>query len=249
MENGAGFLFAYQAFFCFSSNMAKAPPSAPRAARSSLPEVERAAARKVATLRREAGLTLAELGAKSGFSAAYLSRVERGEVALSLAGLARLAEVFAVPAASFLDEGGVQPPYVLCRAGEGKRLWLRGRDGIRVSLLADAKKSKLLEPLLVEVESAGRRQPVVGHPGQEFVHVISGRCTYVLGDERLQLEAGDSLYFDARIPHAALPDSGERCRLLSVVASEDYRFHGEIARFLDQAPAAAKKPRARAGKA
>lgn len=219
------------------------PAKPPARVARGLPEVELAAARKLAALRREAGLTLAELGEKAGFSGAYLSRVERGEVAPSLAGLARLAEVFAVPAAAFLDPGGAQPPMIVCRAGRGKAVWLRGRGGIRVSLLADEKKSKLMEPLLVEVESAGARQPVLGHPGQEFVHVISGRCTYVVGEQRLALETGDSLYFDATVPHAALPDSGEPCRLLSVVASEDYRFHGEIARFLDQPPSRARAKR------
>jgi transcriptional regulator with XRE-family HTH domain len=69
-------------------------------------------------LRREGGLTLGEFGARAGFSSAYLSREEQGQVALSVAGLARLSEVFALPVAALLDEPASPVPYVVNRAGE-----------------------------------------------------------------------------------------------------------------------------------
>jgi mannose-6-phosphate isomerase-like protein (cupin superfamily) len=37
--------------------------------------------------------------------------------------------------------------------------------------------------------------------GFEFKFMLHGRCDYHIGDEILKLEKGDSLYFDASIPH------------------------------------------------
>lgn len=204
-------------------------------------EVERRVSNRIASLRKESGLTLRQLGEKSGFSQAYLSRVENGRVAISLAGLARLADVFVAPMEAFFESIESRKSLVVCRAGEGKKVWLRGRNGIRVSLLADEKRGKLMEPLLVEVESTGKHQPIKSHPGQEFVYVVSGRCKYRIGAEILDLREHDSVYFDATTPHAALPISGQACRLLSVVTSEDYRFHGNIGRFVDLPDAPSQK--------
>ena len=74
----------------------------------SSPGVEAIVARRIGALRREAGLTLREMGAKTGLSDAYLSRVENGQIAITLASLEKLAEVFATPITTFF-EGEAEP--------------------------------------------------------------------------------------------------------------------------------------------
>jgi transcriptional regulator with XRE-family HTH domain len=63
--------------------------------------IEQTIARRVAAQRREVGLTLREFGEKTGLSDAYLSRVENGRAALTIASLARIADVFATPLTRF----------------------------------------------------------------------------------------------------------------------------------------------------
>ncbi|MDX2185958.1 MAG: cupin domain-containing protein [Opitutaceae bacterium] len=195
--------------------------------------VELGVARRISSLRKETDLTLRELGEKTGLSEGYLSRVENGQTAITLANLARVAEAFATPISAFFDDSEADHPVILRRRGEGKHVWLRGRNGVRVTFLADEKKGKLMEPLIVDVASASEQMPVVGHAGQEFVHVLEGECDYLYGGDRYTLRPGDSMYFDATVPHAALRTNDKPCLLISVVCSEDYRFHGNIARFLD----------------
>jgi transcriptional regulator with XRE-family HTH domain len=189
-------------------------------------------ARRIVALREENELTLAELARLCGLSAAYLSRVENEKAAVTLASLEKLAAAFATPVSTFFETSAASRPYALCRRGKGKRVRFRGRHGVDVHLLADEKHGKLMEPILVEVESAGARQPVLAHAGEEFMHIVQGRCLFLYGREEIVLEEGDSIYFDATIDHAVRPIEKARCRLLSVVSSPDYRHHGNITRLM-----------------
>jgi transcriptional regulator with XRE-family HTH domain len=197
------------------------------------PRVEAIVAQRLAALRREVGLTLRELSAKTGLSDAYLSRVENGQTAVTLASLEKLAEVFATPITAFFEEEEKPQRLVLCRAGAGRKARFRGRTGTLVQLLADEKHAKLMEPLIVDVASAPSPVPPVDHPGEEFNYVISGRCTFLFGDQKHTLAAGDSVYFDATVPHATHAIHGAPCQLLAVVTSRDFQVHRNIGKVLE----------------
>src|SRR5690606_14547099 len=127
--------------------------------------IEQIIARRIAALRRENGLTLREFGEKTGLSDAYLSRVENGHAALTIASLARIADVCATPLTSFFEDVEEPARLVVTRAGTGRKVRFRGRAGTLVSLLADEKINKLMEPLVVDVASAPRDVPLQSHPG------------------------------------------------------------------------------------
>lgn len=208
----------------------RARPAGPPPTPSVAPEIERTIARRVAALRREVGLTLREFGEKAGLSHAYLSRVENGHAALTIASLARIAEVFATPLTAFFDEAESPRPLVLRRAGTGRKVRFRGRSGTLVSLLADEKHAKLMEPLLVDVASAPGKVPLRSHPGEEFNYVIEGSCRLWFGREQHVLHAGDAVYFDATVNHALHAINRRPCRILAVVSSHDFQFHRNISK-------------------
>jgi transcriptional regulator with XRE-family HTH domain len=200
----------------------------------SIAGVEALVARRIGALRREVGLTLRELGAKTGLSDAYLSRVENGQIAITLASLAKLAEVFATPITTFFESEAEPRRLVLCRAGTGRQARFRGRSGTLVRLLADEKHAKLMEPLVVDVPSAAKPVKPMAHAGEEFNYVISGRCQFLFEREKHTLEAGDSVYFDATVPHAVHAIRGEPCQLLAVVTSRDFQVHRDVSRILEE---------------
>jgi len=197
------------------------------------PSAELLVARRIAALRRELGLTLRALAAKTGLSDAYLSRVENGQAAITLASLEKLAAVFVTPLTTFFEEEPEPERLALCRAGEGRPARFRGRSGTLVQLLANEKHGKLMEPLLVDVASAGRPVRPVGHPGEEFNHVLSGRCAFLFDGKKYVLSTGDSVYFDATVPHAVHAIKKEPCLLLAVVTSRDFQMHRNIAKILE----------------
>lgn len=191
-------------------------------------------ARRVAALRAESKLTLRELAERTGLSDAYLNRVERQKTPINIANLEKVAGAFEVSLASFFEADTARQPVVITRARAGRKVRFRGRDGFRVELLADAKKGKLMEPLLVDLASARRVVPPQSHAGQEFNFVLEGRCLFLFGKERIELGPGDAVYFDASVPHVCQALGKGPSRLLAVAASADYPLHGNIAVLLEE---------------
>lgn len=191
-------------------------------------------ARRIAVLRRENKLTLRELSEHTGLSEAYLNRVERQKTPINIANLEKVANAFTVPLGSFFETDTARQPLIITRAGTGKKVRFRGRGGFRVELLADPKKGKLMEPLLVDLSSAREEVPLQSHPGQEFNYVVDGRCLFLFGKDRIELRIGDAVYFDASVPHVCRAVGRSVSRILAVVASSDYPLHGNIAVLLNR---------------
>lgn len=198
-----------------------------------LSSVEILVASRLSALRREVGMTLRELAAKTGLSDAYLSRVENGRIAVTLASLEKLAEIFATPIATFFEEEIKPRRLVISRKGKGQKVRFRGRSGALAQLLADEKHGKLMEPLIVDVSSAIKPVEPLAHPGEEFNFVISGSCQFLFDGETHMLREGDSVYFDATAPHAVHAIEKVECKLLAVVTSRDFQIHRNISKVLE----------------
>lgn len=192
-------------------------------------------ARRLAALRAESGLTLRDVAKRTGLSDAYLNRVERQKTPINIANLEKVALAFGVPLASFFEANAAQEPLVVTRAGAGRTARFRGRRGFRAEMLAERKKGKLMEPILVDLASAKSAVPLQSHPGQEFNYVVEGRCVFHFGKERIELATGDAVYFDATVPHVCRAIGKGPARILAVVASANYPLHGDISVLLDDA--------------
>lgn len=193
------------------------------------------AACRVEALRAESGLTLREVALRTGLSASYLNRVERQKTPINIANLEKVALAFGVTLASFFEANTAQEPLVITRARTGKMARFPGRKGFLVELLAERKKGKLMEPILVNLASAKETVPLQSHPGQEFNYVMEGRCVFHFGKDRVELGPGDAIYFDATVPHVCRARDAGPARILAVVASENYPLHGNISVLLDEA--------------
>jgi len=178
---------------------------------------------------------LRDVASRTGLSDAYLNRVERQKTPINIANLEKIALAFGVPLASFFDTNAAQDPLVITRAGAGKTARFRGRTGFRAHLLANGKKGKLMEPILVDLASAKAAVPLQAHPGQEFNYVVEGRCIFLFGRERIELATGDAIYFDAAVPHVCRALGKGPSRILAIVASANYPLHGDISVLLDDA--------------
>jgi quercetin dioxygenase-like cupin family protein len=58
-----------------------------------------------------------------------------------------------------------------------------------------------MEPLLVTLDSSKSQAAAVSHSGQEFNYVVEGQVKITVGKSDYILSPGDSIYFDARLPH------------------------------------------------
>ena len=55
------------------------------------------------------------------------------------------------------------------------------------------------------------------HPGQEFNYVLKGTLMIVIDGKEFVLNAGDSLYFDASLPHGMKAMESEPAEFLAII--------------------------------
>ena len=149
------------------------------------------------------GMTMSQLSDASGVSTAMISKIERGQVSASLNTLGALARAIDVPVVNFLADIAEQTDISHVRAGAGMQVRREGETFAHVfrqigQAHADAVQ---LRVYLIELDDPTSGEPLLSHPGVEFIHVLEGSISYRCGRTCFHLEQGDSLTFETRTPH------------------------------------------------
>lgn len=180
-----------------------------------------------AAIRRERvlqGLKIADVAGLANISKGMLSRIENAQVSTSLDTLQRLCDSLGLHLSNlFKDfdrpEGGAQ----LIKRGEGHEVVRRGTErGHTYHLLSYQQgPHKDIEPFLVLMDDASEVFPTFSHPGTEFIYMLAGKLEYRHGNNTYSLEPGDSLTFDAEIPHGPEKLTEVPIELLSITTYRD----------------------------
>jgi len=105
----------------------------------------------------------------------------------------------------------------VCRRGKGVQV--ERYPGYEYSSLAYNFKGRTLEPLLVQLDSSRPQAAQVAHFGQEFNYVVEGRMKVTVGRAEYILAAGDSIYFDATLPHSQSAVDGS-AQFITIIQEE-----------------------------
>jgi mannose-6-phosphate isomerase-like protein (cupin superfamily) len=108
-----------------------------------------------------------------------------------------------VPLKDFFE--GMELPngkdYLLVKASDQQALQKEDREGFDYKfILAQQLAPATMEVALLSVK-AGAKSRATQTDGFEMKYILSGRCDYFIGEEKISLEEGDTLYFDASKPH------------------------------------------------
>ncbi|WP_062216459.1 helix-turn-helix domain-containing protein [Streptomyces sp. NBRC 109706] len=162
-------------------------------------------------LRRHAGLTLEAAARRAELSPAHLSRLETGHRQPSLPVLLGLARVYGTTVSGLLGETAALPDPVI-RAGDAAPQDVGGW-----SYRQAGASGRAMHALRVSVPAGGGQSDLVRvHPGEEWLHVLSGRLLLSLGDVDHTLDAGDSAHFDSLTPHRIRAATSQGAELLFV---------------------------------
>lgn len=71
------------------------------------------------------------------------------------------------------------------------------------------------ECVLLDIKPQAKRDKVTTD-AFEYKYIISGQCSYQIGEDQVDLTSGDSLFFDGRIPHVPINCGTETARMLVV---------------------------------
>ena len=181
--------------------------------------LEAAIGRQVRALRRKLDMTVTELAGQAGLSSGMLSKIENGLTSPSLATLKGLAGALNVPFTALFHKFEEQHSATFVKAGQGLKIERRGtRNGHQYQLLGHSLgKSIAVEPYLITLTHESEVFPVFQHEGLEFLYILEGRMTYRHGGDAYPMAPGDSLFFDAEVPHGPEALESLPIRFLSVI--------------------------------
>jgi transcriptional regulator with XRE-family HTH domain len=154
----------------------------------------------VRSLRKERGYSLEEMAALTGVSRATLSQIETSKTNPTIAILWKIAAGLQIPFAALLGEERVERLRVLRR---GDAQVLRSADGRMESRpLTPAGASAQVECYELRLAPRSLSRSEAHAKGTcESLTVLTGTLRIQVGDQVSELAAGDSVYFEADVPH------------------------------------------------
>lgn len=175
-------------------------------------------------LRRRQKMNLMTLSERTGLSISTLSKIENNQIELTYAKLMLISDGLGVNLSELIFTSDRRP---VPERHSGRRSITprEARKGATTSnyeygyLNTDlAKKSMVPVVARVKQSELSAFGPLAVHPGEELIYVLSGAVIVHTEDyEPTVLRAGDSMYFDASMPHAVLnQDADEEAEIIFI---------------------------------
>lgn len=161
--------------------------------------VESCLGRCLRELREGRGFSLRALAEESGLSVNTISLIENGKSTPSVTTLQKISVALQVPIVAFFHAEQDEPKVFHTKAGQ--RVQVPVENGYLEDLGQESSEGSF-RPFLVTLmpESNSGIDPLI-HTGYEFVYCLSGRIAYLVENKRYLLEPGDSIFFEAHLPH------------------------------------------------
>ena len=165
-----------------------------------IPQVEQIAAR-VRELRDILDIDADAIAEKIGVSRETYDDYENAKTDIPVGKLYLIASEMGVdPTVLLLGDQPRMVDYTLVRQGNG--LEVERYAGYKFTSLAYNYIDREMEPMIVSLDASDAPHAPVTHDGQEFNMVLSGTVAVRLGEHEYILSAGDSIYFNPKIPHS-----------------------------------------------
>lgn len=179
---------------------------------------------RIKAIREKKEITLQQLAQKTGYTSALLNQIENHMMSPPLGALGKIANALGVRIGELWgeDKGGA---YALVRKDERPSASsFASKEGVSYGYsyqsLGFGMKDRHIESYFVVLEPPTVKNPKPSvHDGEEFLFVLSGRMEVFLGDHADILEAGDSIQFDATIPHRVSCAGEEKTQIVAVIWS------------------------------
>jgi transcriptional regulator with XRE-family HTH domain len=192
-------------------------------AASDCPRVEIIVGRHLRKLRAKRGLSIRSLAEISNLNVNTLSLIENSRTSPSISTLQSLASALEVPITAFFETDPPTSNISYQKSG------LRPRAAFENGVLEDLGAGLTLhggQPFLVTLEPMANSgsNPIV-HTGIELVFCLEGQITYTIEDQLYPLDPGDSLLFEACLPHCWQNIGETASRSLLIMCPTDESDH------------------------
>lgn len=166
-----------------------------------------------------------ELAKKSGLSLEEIQAYEEGEDTPKIAGLISMSRALDVNVAEIFRDRPQSASFEILRKSQRERVspWLQASSSkikdYAYELLTYPGENKHLDAYMIEVPPRQGKKPYdnLTHPGEEFFYVLEGRLLGEFGDQKVEIETGDAIYFRSQTPHCITNPYEEKARALVVI--------------------------------
>ena len=167
---------------------------------------------RIRKIREEKGLSLEEISNMTGFDVSFLSSIEKNKIQPQLGTLIKLSKALD-SAFGRLVSGVGDKLYSITRKDERRTVSRStSKKGQRklysYKSLAPDVKGRHMEALIVRLEEDPEKEVSV-HEGEEFIFVLNGEVVLEIGDDRYELEPGDSAYYLSTTAHHIAAKKGK----------------------------------------
>jgi len=177
---------------------------------------------RVRKIRNERGLTLQDVANYTGFSKALISQIENNVVMPPINTLGKIAKILNVKMTYFFEEEIDHREYHIVRKDERKMVFREGvKHGYLYENLASMSANDVLQMILVTIKSGDGQKKLFNHEGYEYMYVAEGKIRFYLSNEIIDLEKGDSIAFNSKIPHYAESISEEDSKVVNALLKID----------------------------
>lgn len=174
-------------------------------------------AERIAGLRDACGYTQEEFAKLIGVDIDTYRSYEESGMDIPISTIYQISRLCGVDFAEILTgEAANLTTYHVVRKGQGKVI--DRIPGYYFKDLAYRFTKKLMQPLLVTIDPSDRPVGLVTHKGEEFNLCLGGVVIVTLGDKKIELNEGDSIYFDPMIPHGQTCGSNVPATFLTMIA-------------------------------
>ena len=168
--------------------------------------------KRIQTIRKDKQLSLEEISKLTGFDVELLSNIESNKVQPQLGTMIKLSKALD-SAFGRLISGVGDKLYSVTRKHEQKIVSRstsqKGKKHIYTyKSLAPEVKGRHMEAMLVQLEENPEEEISI-HDGEEFIYVLEGTTLLKIGDDRFELEPGDSVYYLSTTPHCIAAKKGQ----------------------------------------
>jgi len=190
--------------------------------------------RRLQELRIIQGLSLRTLAEMSGLNFNTLSLIENQKTSPNVSTLQQLAAALNVPITTFFEAITSPDQVVFQKSGERPKMTFP--QGVLEDLgsgLALGEATPLL--MTLDPNESSDPDPIV-HTGQEFIYCLEGSIAFFIGEEEYILESGDSLIFEAHIPHRWENHNDTLSRAILVICPADHADRSVTQHLIGESP-------------
>jgi len=177
-------------------------------------------AQRLKKFRQNHGLTLEQVATRSGLTQGYLSKLERGVSEPSISSVLKLADAYDVSISELIGHTNDKSHQAVTIVRKEERSSLsQSNTKVKIEAIAEQRIIKKMNPFIIYPTQERDAKPLHDpHPGEEFILVLKGTIKIFIGNNSFVLNKGDSVYFDANIPHRIANQGKEQAEVLVVTA-------------------------------